>query len=351
MVDIRKLLRENIRNLHPYASARDEYKGYTGIFLDANENALGSVTDEKFNRYPDPLQQQVKHRISQIKGIDPAQIFLGNGSDEAIDLLIRAFCNPGKDRVMMMPPTYGMYEVCAAVNAVEVISVPLNSTFEIDAPAVLQQLDNSVKLIFICSPNNPSGNCLSKKAIETILGKFNGLVIVDEAYIDFSDEESWLQQLNSYKNLVILQTFSKAWGLANLRIGMAFADIQIIQALNKIKYPYNVNGVSQAYALKALTNFHKKDVFVAELKKQRYWLDNELQKLSFVKKIYPSQANFLLVKMQDAQSVFQYLLSQQIIVRDRSKLINCTNCLRITVGTQSENIQLIEALNKYEKSL
>jgi len=348
-MDINTLLRENIKNFEPYSSARDEYSGSDGVFLDANENSLGSVSPDKLNRYPDPYQKELKRKIAELKQVSTEQIFLGNGSDEAIDLLFRAFCQPGRDKVMILPPTYGMYSVCADLNNVEIISVPLTASFEIDLEAVLAKINEDVKLIFICSPNNPSGNIFDKIAVRTILVKFKGLVVIDEAYTDFSQQTGWLGALREFENLVVLQTFSKAWGLANARLGMAFADKRIIQILNNIKYPYNVNGLTQNAVLLALERSADKDNLVAGILEQKTVLQNELSKLNMVQKIFPSQANFLLVRFDNAQKVFQALLNKKIIVRDRSKMPRCEGCLRITVGTADENQLLIDALTEMDK--
>jgi histidinol-phosphate aminotransferase len=343
---IEDLLRDNIRHFTPYRSARDEYSGSKGIFLDANENSLGSVSLEKANRYPDPYQWQLKKKIAALKNLSEDQIFLGNGSDEAIDLLIRAFCQPGEDEILLMPPTYGMYGVCADLNDIKKTNIPLTEAFTIDLPAVLTTLSKKVKLVFICSPNNPSGNCFDHQTIKTILEKFKGLVVIDEAYIDFSPESGWMMNLGKYENLIILQTFSKAWGMAGLRLGMAIAHPSIINILNHIKYPYNINILTQQAALKALEKPEKKDRFVKEILEQRYSLIESLSSMDIVEKIHPSDANFLLVRFRDSQKIFQFLLDKGIIVRDRSGMIHCSNCLRITVGTAEENKILIDSLQK-----
>lgn len=346
MIDIQKLARENVRKLKPYSCARDEYKNDTGIFLDANENSLGSVLNISLNRYPDPRQIELKARLAAIKGSEINRIFLGNGSDEVIDLLIRAFCEPAADKIMILPPTYGMYQVAADVNNVDVVAVPLTPDFQIDTAAVLRQTD-SVKIIFICSPNNPTGNCLREADIRNILENFDGLLVLDEAYIDFAPEKSWLPKLNQYPNLVILQTFSKAWGLASIRLGMGFADPQIIELLTKIKYPYNVNGATQQLALEALSYMDEKNELVAQILAERATLIGQLQQLDSVEKIYPTDANFVLVKFKQAKRVFDFLIGKQIIVRNRSDVIRCEDSLRITVGTPAENAKLIETLKTY----
>ncbi|MCD6441029.1 MAG: histidinol-phosphate transaminase [Candidatus Marinimicrobia bacterium] len=346
-MDIDKLARRNVRELEPYSCARDEYQGDTGIFLDANENSLGSVLTPGLNRYPDPLQKKLKAKISDVKNIAPENIFLGNGSDEVIDLLIRAFCEPREDRILIMPPTYGMYAVTAGVNAVPVVRAPLTFNYQIDTDAVLKK-SAGVKLIFICSPNNPTGNCLNDTDIERILINFDGLVVLDEAYIDFAPERSWAKRLARYPNLVIMQTFSKAWGLANIRLGMGFADRRIIELLNRIKYPYNVNGVTQQLALKGLSRESLKDKMVAQILAERRKLAARLEQLSIVEKVYPSEANFLLVKFENARTIFNYLIDKQIIVRDRSRVVLCDNCLRITVGASNENDELLQQLMTYQ---
>ena len=348
MKNINPLIRENIRSLKPYTSAREEHAELVGIFLDANENAIGSVNVSPLNRYPDPLHRKLRTEISKIKNVSLNQIFLGNGSDEAIDLLIRIFCEPAVDNIILMPPTYGMYGVCAAVNNVQVKKVALNPDFSINLKVLLSDINQTDKILFICSPNNPTSNCFDKNTIETILKKFPGIVIIDEAYIDFSSQQSWLSKLKEYNNLVVLQTFSKAWGLANIRLGMAFASDEIVTLLNKIKYPYNVNGVTQKIALEGLQNIQQKDKMIEQILNQRKFLNEELSKLSCVEKVYPSEANFLLVKMKSALPIYQYLLKHQILVRDRSKEIHCEECLRITVGTPQENKKLIQILKKYE---
>ncbi|VAX20095.1 Histidinol-phosphate aminotransferase [hydrothermal vent metagenome] len=347
MVDIKALLRDNIKNLKPYSSARDDYTGEVGIFLDANENSYGSIPEGDLNRYPDPHQRKLKKKLSEIKKISPKNIFIGNGSDEAIDLVIRAFCEPGKDKIMIMQPTYGMYKVAAKINDINIVEVPLTDKFEIDTESMLLAINEKVKIIFICSPNNPTGNILNENLISKILNSFNGLVVIDEAYIDFAKKRSWITELNNFNNLVVLQTFSKAWGLANIRVGMAFADEGIIEILNKIKYPYNVSGVSQSLILKALENELKKDKVVDILISERNKLTEALISLAFINYVFPSDANFLLAKVQNSATVYDYLLEKKIIVRNRSNMIHCNECLRFTIGTEEENKELIEALKKY----
>jgi histidinol-phosphate aminotransferase len=343
--ELNKLLRQNIKRLVPYSSARDEFKGEAKIFLDANENSFGSPLTKWYNRYPDPLQVKVKGKISAIKNVPIQNIFLGNGSDECIDILIRAVCEPGKDNLLICPPTYGMYEVSANVNDVQVKKVSLTHTFQLNLTAIEEAIDDRTKMIFLCSPNNPTGNSLDRGDIEVILNNFLGLVVIDEAYINFSRQRSFLQELNDYPNLVVMQTMSKAWGLAALRVGMAFASEEIILVMNKIKPPYNINQVSQDLALQALDELGQVNDMIKEIVREREQLRNALLNIRMVKEIYPSDANFLLVKVVNARSVYEELLLQKIVVRDRSKVELCDDCLRITVGTPSENNSLIKALN------
>lgn len=343
-----KLLRKNIRDLKPYHSARIEYSGKNATFLDANENSMGSVLTEGFNRYPDPLQTKLRLEISKLKNMTAKSIFLGNGSDEAIDLLMRAFCEPGKDDIIICPPTYGVYSVFAKINDVATSEVPLTSQFDLDVPGILDRANSKTKLIFLCSPNNPTANILNPKDILKILKVFPGLVVIDEAYIDFSSTESWLGSLDDHKNLVVLQTFSKAWGLANLRLGMAFADPEIIAVLDNIKYPYNLSGVTQELVLGALKNIKNKERMISDIIQQRLFLRTELEKLSLVKKIFPSETNFLLVKTSNATLLYDKLISKKIIVRNRSNQVHCENCLRITIGTAEENKNLINALKSLD---
>lgn len=346
MFSLEKLLRNNIRSIKPYSSARDEYSGKTGVFLDANENPLGSVGLQGYNRYPDPYQSDLKTVISGIKNISAEHIFLGNGSDEPIDLLFRAFCEPRIDNVIVTPPTYGMYRVCADINDIEVKEVNLTEEFELQTEKVLSAVNENTKLIWLCSPNNPSGNLMQRASVEKILKEFNGIVVVDEAYIDFSEEPSFITELKNYPNLVVLQTFSKAWGLAALRLGMAFASAEIVQVLSKIKYPYNINLSTQKLALDALRKAEEKDQFVEEILKERDNLKAELSKFSAVTKIFPSEANFLLIRIDNARKIFDQLITQLVIVRDRSSVVLCEDCLRITVGTKDENNTLLKELGK-----
>jgi histidinol-phosphate aminotransferase len=346
--NIQSILRENIKNLTPYSSARHEFKGKASVFLDANENAYGSPLDKNFNRYPDPLQISVKEAISKIKGVPVANTFLGNGSDEAIDILIRAFCNPQHDNILILPPTYGMYEVAAAINDVEVKRVNLNADYQLDLEAIAEAIDEHTRIIFVCSPNNPTGNSIYREDIETLLANFNGLVVVDEAYINYSRQKSFIQELTEYSNLVVLQTLSKAWGLAGLRVGIAFASEEIIEVFNKIKPPYNINQSSQDLALEGLQQVEQVNKWILETTLERDRLIEKLAEFSFVERIYPSDANFILVKTKDAISIYNHLADREIIVRDRSKVSLCEGCLRITIGTPAENDLLIESLNNYK---
>ena len=343
-MEIKDLQRENIKNLKPYSTARDEFKGQATVFLDANENSFGSPLPANYNRYPDPLQLDVKDAISKIKGVPIENTFLGNGSDEAIDLLFRAFCNPGKDNVIILPPTYGMYEVSANINDVEVRKVDLLPNFQLDLEKIAETIDVNTKIIFICSPNNPTGNSINRTDIETILANFKGLVVVDEAYINYAKQKTFIQELTEYANLVVLQTFSKAWGLAALRLGMAFSSRQVIEILNKVKPPYNINQATQDLALEALKNIQKVNEWIKITVAERERLSSELAKLSLVIEVYPSDANFILVKVTDAQKTYNDLVDKGIIVRDRSKVSLCEGCLRITVGTVEENNELISVL-------
>ena len=346
--NLTNILRPNIQKLVPYSSARSEFEGKASVYLDANENSMGSVLGQQYNRYPDPLQKILKQGISKLKGVAAQNIFIGNGSDEPIDLLIRACCEPGKDNMLIFPPTYGMYEVAANINNVVVKSVLLMEDFQLNTDAALKAIDKNTKLVFVCSPNNPSGNMMIEKDVEALLKNFNGLVVLDEAYIDFAENRSWLKSLSKYPNLVILQTFSKAWGMAALRIGMAFASVEIIDVLNKIKAPYNINHATQEMALHALTKEELVKEYVATILKERDALINALKKYVFIKKIFPSDSNFVLLRVDNADKLYNYLVSRGIVVRNRSKVPMCENCLRITVGTPDENVILQSALNTYQ---
>ena len=344
MKTLKELTRPNIWALKPYSSARDEYSGAAAsVFLDANENPYNLP----HNRYPDPLQRDLKAELTRIKQVKAENIFLGNGSDEAIDLVFRAFCEPGVDNVVAIDPTYGMYKVCADVNNVEYRKVLLDDAFQFTADALLAATDEHTKLIFLCSPNNPTGNDLLRSEIEKTLAAFSGLVIIDEAYNDFSSAPSFLQQLDKYPNLVVFQTFSKAWGCAAIRLGMAFASAEIISIFNKIKYPYNVNQLTQQQALSMLQRYDEIEGWVKELIAERGRLVDAFSTLTCVKEIFPSDANFFLARVTDAGAIYNYLVAKGIIVRNRSSISLCGNCLRVTVGTPAENKTLLEALQAY----
>jgi histidinol-phosphate aminotransferase len=348
MYNINNILRENIKRLVPYSSARDEYQGEASVFLDANENAYGSPLAQQFNRYPDPMQYAVKMRLSEIKGVPARNIFIGNGSDEAIDILFRSFCNPGVDNVILVPPTYGMYEVSANINDVEARKVNLTPEYQLNLEGIAEAIDEHTKLIFICSPNNPTGNSINREDVETLLANFNGIVVVDEAYINFSRQKTFIQELTEYANLVVMQTLSKAWGLAGLRVGMAFASEEIIEVMNKVKPPYNVNESSQQLALEALANVAQVNEWIKETLIQRDRLVLALKEFDFVLDIYPSDANFILVKTTDANGIYNFLVGKGIIVRNRSKIELCEGSLRITVGTPDENTILLNTLQNFK---
>ena len=343
-MNIDKLLRTNIRDLQPYSCARDEFKGEASVYLDANENPYNAP----YNRYPDPLQGEVKDLITKVKHVPAENIFLGNGSDEPIDLLYRAFCEPRIDNVVAIEPTYGMYKVCASINDVEYRKVLLDENFQFTADSLLAATNLYTKLIWLCSPNNPTGNSMDRKEIVKLLTSFEGIVVLDEAYIDFASEGSFSGFLSQYPNLVILQTFSKAWGSAAIRLGMAFASTEIIGILNKIKYPYNINILTQKQALTALKNAGQTKAWVETLLAERTVLVQELEKLPLVEHIYPTDANFVLVKVPDANAVYHYLVDKSIIVRNRNTVSLCMGCVRITVGTPEENKTLLEELKKFQ---
>ena len=345
MRTLQELTRSNIWRLKPYSSARDEYNGAAAsVFLDANENPYNLP----HNRYPDPMQRDLKSELSKIKKVPPAHIFLGNGSDEAIDLVFRAFCEPGEDNVVAIDPTYGMYQVCADVNDVEYRKVLLHDDFQFSAEELLASADERTKMIFICSPNNPTGNDLLRSEIVKVIGGFEGLVILDEAYNDFSDQPSFLSELDKYPNLVVFQTFSKAWGCAAIRLGMAFASEAIIGILSKIKYPYNVNQLTQQQAIAMLHKYYEIERWIKTLKEERDYLEEEFAKLSCTVRMYPSDSNFFLAKVTDAVKIYNYLVGEGIIVRNRHSISLCCNCLRVTVGTRVENNTLLAALKKYQ---
>ncbi|HCO68929.1 MAG TPA: histidinol-phosphate transaminase [Dysgonomonas sp.] len=342
-MELEQLVRKNIYNLKPYSSARNEFKGEASVFLDANENPLCGP----YNRYPDPLQQKLKKKISQIKDISVDKIFLGNGSDEPIDIVIRVFCEPGIDNIVAIDPTYGMYKVCADINNVEYRPVLLNNNFELEAEKLLNETDENTKLVYLCSPNNPSGNLLNKDEIRKVLTSFQGIVVLDEAYIDFVPSESWLPDLDEYPNLVIFQTLSKAWGMAAIRLGMAFASPEIISFFNKVKYPYNINILTQNFVEGELDKEQQKNEWVQILLEQREILITEIYKLPFVEKVYPSDANFILVKVSDANDIYNKLVNSGVIVRNRNSISLCMGCLRVTVGTEIENQKLLQQLSRF----
>lgn len=341
-MNLKQLVRPNIWDLKAYSSARDEFKGEASVYLDANENPLR----ESYNRYPDPRQLALKGKIAKIKNVPTENIFLGNGSDEPIDLVYRVFCEPGVDNVVAIDPTYGMYQVCANINNIEYRKVLLNKDFSINIEVLLETTDINTKIIFLCSPNNPTGNLLKREDVDRILFSFQGIVVLDEAYIDFADKATRLQDLKDYPNLIVLQTFSKAWGLAAVRLGMAFASREIIELLNKVKYPYNINQLTQEYVNNALDRLKEKEDWVNTILVERANLIEELSKLSLVEKIYPSDANFILVKVNDPNGIYQKLAQQGIVVRNRNSVTMCEGCLRITIGTADENKELLRALQK-----
>ncbi|MCQ2360426.1 MAG: histidinol-phosphate transaminase [Paludibacteraceae bacterium] len=340
MKTLKDLVRNNIWALKPYSCARDEFKGEASVYLDANENPFGAP----YNRYPDPRQWALKEKIAKIKGVPASQIMLGNGSDEPIDLIIRIFCEPGVDNMVAIEPTYGMYGVSADINNVEYHRVNLDSNFDIDIDAIFKAVDDNTKVIWLCSPNNPTGNALSRDRIRRIIDGFEGIVVVDEAYIDFSSQPSWLEELPAMPNLIVLQTFSKAWGLASVRCGMAFASTDIIELFNKVKYPYNINLLTQNFVSERINLVDEKNRRVTAILDERPRVMREIGKLPIVEKVYPSDANFVLVKVRDANATYQRLVERGIIVRNRHSVTLCGNCLRITIGTKEENDRLIEEL-------
>jgi histidinol-phosphate aminotransferase len=343
-INIENLLRDNIKKIVPYSTARDEFKGgKVDLFLDANENPYNT----RLNRYPDPKQKQLKQKISERTGIGYSNIFLGNGSDEAIDLITRAFCTPGTDKIMIHPPTYGMYQVAAQTNDNDVVKVNLTPEFELDVNEILKQAKNNVKVFFICSPNNPTGNTFKIKDIERLLREMNAIVVIDEAYVNFSDKPSWTNRLREFPNLIIMQTLSKAWGLAGIRLGMAFASERIVEVLTNIKLPYNLNVLTQETALEILNNIEDYNKKVSTIKSERAKLISELNKIAVVKKVFPSDGNYILCRFNNASATYDYLVKNGIIVRNRSSQLYCENCLRITVGTPEDNIKLIKKLNEY----
>ena len=343
MFDLDSLIRENIKKLKPYSSARDEFDGSKGVFLDANENPYGT-----YNRYPDPYQRELKAKIAKIKRVNADHVFIGNGSDEVIDLLYRIFCAPGADKALTFSPSYGMYDVSAGINDVELMKLPLTDSFQLDQDSIHETLTlESIKLIFICSPNNPTGNTIESGSIENLLSEAEGIVVIDEAYIDFSNNESWTKRLDEFSNLIVIQTMSKAWGLAGVRLGLAFSSPQIIQYLNKVKPPYNISSPNQEAGLEAITNIDKFQAEIDAILSEKKRMAQELETMNTIKKIYPSDANFLLVEVEDADSLYNKLVQQLVIIRNRNK--DVTNCLRITVGTPEENNELLDQLRNLAK--
>ena len=342
--DIQKLVRSHIADLQPYSSARDEFDPVERevVYLDANENPF----DNGVNRYPDPQQRKLKEVIAKRRGVAANQLLLGNGSDEVLDLIFRAFCIPNQDKIIVMPPTYGMYKVLANINCISLDEVPLNDDFQLVTKDILSQISTQAKAIFLCSPNNPSGNSFRREDILTLLQSFTGLVVIDEAYIDFSTQKSLVSDLSSYPNLIITQTLSKAYGLAGIRLGICIASEEIIDILNKIKPPYNINSLTQERAISALEDWDTTQGQVTQLIAERKGLFAQLEKISFVEKVYPSDANFLLVQFDDANKRYAQLIQNDIVVRNRSKQVGCENCLRFSVGTPQENQILIETLNR-----
>ncbi len=346
-IDINELVRKNIRQLKPYSSARQEFAGEAAVFLDANENAFGSAMPVNYHRYPDPLQRSLKASLARMKEIDQEHIFIGNGSDEIIDLAYRVFCIPGVDNLIVCPPTYGMYEVSAAIHDIEVRKVNLVTGFQLDVKGIMDACDANTKLLFICSPNNPTGNCMKKADIKKLLQQFKGIVVIDEAYIDYAAGESILRELTAHNNVVVMQTFSKAWGLAALRLGICYASVEIVDLFNKVKAPYNVNRCSQELGLEAMANESVVKERISACVVERESLRKNLAGFSFVEKVYPSDANFLLVEVQEVDRLYGHLKNRQVIVRNRSKEPGCDNCLRITIGTAEENELLLKALNSF----
>ncbi len=354
--DLQKLVRTHIRNLKPYSSARHEYTGKASVFLDANENAYGSPLPAshgaglgvRYNRYPDPLQWSLKFQLSGIKEVPAENICIGNGSDEIIDLAYRIFCIPGKDNVIICPPTYGMYAVNADINAVEIRKVNLTKTFQLDVEGIMAAADTNTKLLFLCSPNNPTGNNMNRADIELLLKNFPGIVMIDEAYINYSKQKSFIDELTAYPNLIVMQTLSKAWGLAGLRLGLCYASLEIIDLFNKVKPPYNINEAAQQIGIEALQNTLQVNEWITQTREQKEKLLQAFNDFTFVKTIYPSNANFILIKVDDADTLYKNLIEKGIVVRNRSKEIGCENCLRISIGTPDENKCLLSALKEYQ---
>ena len=343
-MDIESLLRENIKTIKAYSSARDEYKDASAdmVFIDANENPFQT----RVNRYPDPQQSKVKARLAELKGVSTSQILLGNGSDEVLDLIFRAFCEPNIDNIITLPPTYGMYSVLADLNAIDIISVNLSTNFQPKVDDILSRQNANSKLLFLCTPNNPTANSFDAEKVEALIRAFNGIVVIDEAYIDFSQQESWMSRLDDFPNLIVTQTLSKAYGLAGIRLGICYASPFIISILNKIKPPYNVNQLTQEKALERLNQADEVQKEVLTILKQRQWLEQALQSIAFIETVYPSNANFVLAKVDDANKRYSELIAKGIVVRNRTTQPLCENCLRFTVGTEEENEKLIAILNE-----
>ncbi len=349
--NLENLVRENIKRLTPYSSARKEFSGVANIFLDTNENSFGSPIEPNYHRYPDPLQLKIKEIVAEWNGVKTSEIFIGNGSDEAIDLLFRIFCESKIDNILICPPTYGMYEVSAEINDVAIKRANLTEDFQLDFVEIKPQIDENTKLIFFCSPNNPTGNSLNRSEILDFAKTFNGIVVIDEAYVHFSKEKSFVSEIVNSPNLVVMQTFSKAWGLAGLRVGLAFANDAIIRLFNNVKPPYNVSQIAQEAVLDALNEKVKVEKTIGKIISEREKLIENLARLKLVTKIYPTDANFILVKTTDANSIYKFLLNETIVVRNRNSVELCEGCLRITIGTPDENAKLLESLEKYEKSI
>ncbi|MCB1024117.1 MAG: histidinol-phosphate transaminase [Acidobacteria bacterium] len=347
--NVENLIRENIKGLSHYSSARNEFTGSAEIYLDANENSFGSPISKNYHRYPDPLQIEIKKRLAVINGVRTDEIFVGNGSDEAIDLLYRIFCDPKVDNVLICPPTYGMYQVSAAINDIAVKEANLTEDFDLNPAAIVDAADLNTKLLFICSPNNPTGNSLDQNKIIEIAGAFSGIIVIDEAYIDFSRQRSFVSEIKKLENLVVLKTFSKAWGLAGLRVGMAFANSKIIGLFNKVKPPYNVSEIAQNAVIEALENREMVNRTILKIISEREKLIGALSEFEFVTKIYPTDANFVLVKTDNADLIYEHLVGKKIIVRNRNRVEKCEGCLRITVGTPEENQELVNSLREYSQ--
>lgn len=344
-MNLEKLVRPNIWKLHPYSCARDEFKGKPAhVFLDANESPYNNPT----NRYPDPLQEKVKARLSEVKSVPAENIFLGNGSDEAIDLVYRIFCNPGKDNVVAIEPTYGMYQVCADINDVAYRTVLLDEGYQLNANKLLAAVDDNTKVIWLCTPNNPTGNAFDRSEVEKVLNTFKGIVVVDEAYSDFNSNRPFRVDIERWPNMIVLNTFSKAWGCAAIRLGMAFASTDIITLFNKVKYPYNVNSLTQDKALEMMNGLDRVNHWLAQIKSERAKVMSAFAELPICEKVFPSEANFFLTKVTNAIAIYNYLIDNGIVVRNRTRVNLCGNCLRITIGTPTENNELLAALRQYK---